>query len=114
GPGTLNNAVFAFERSQRIAGHAACITDGGVNAAARGAVSHGDVARLVHGDRTHPAERGVGRVGALLEAGRTRVRAAGFVTPHAHAASGRDRVVDYQRSVIAKVPVRQPVHQPVA
>ena len=50
GPGTLNNAVFAFERPQRIAGHAAGITDGGVNAAARGAVSHGDVARLVHAD----------------------------------------------------------------
>src|SRR5512141_2588260 len=104
--------------SKRIRRAAASEADARIDTATRDAVTHGDVAGLVHGDTAHPARAAVGRERALLH---ERGRAAGEIRElipanarglAALVAAVLDRMVDDRRfSGGRAVAVREAIHQ---
>src|SRR2546422_9435589 len=119
---SLKNAPLALKTSQWVRRHASRKADRRVHAGTRDAVTDRDIANLVHRGTPHPAGTRVRRVRPLLVHNGCAVRVAYLIPSHGRDSrcvvrpltAGVHGVVDDQRLVVAKVPVGQSVHQPIA
>ena len=69
---------------------------------------------LVHRDASHPTIIGIRRVSTLLENCWRRARRPDFVPANADAGARGHAVINDQRFVIAKIPIRKPIHETIA
>ena len=87
-----------------------------------GTITDRDIANLVHRNTPHPAGTRVRRIGPLLVHNGCAIGVAYLIPSHGRNSrcvvrlltAGVHGVVDNQRLVVAKIPVGQSVHQPVA
>lgn len=114
------NDVFSLHLTQRISRHAARITNRGQNAAARGAVTQGNIAHLVHSNAAHPAMDAVdSRESSLLEHSRSSIRVTQFIPTDGRnlvfpVRPDRYGMIDHQRLNAAAIAISQAIHQSVA
>src|SRR5438093_351695 len=86
-----------------------------MHVAAGDVVAERDVARLVHGNRTHPAIVPVaGREGPLLIHSGRAARTSDFIPAQAHDAARGNGMVYDERLAAAQVAIGQAIHQTVA
>src|SRR6266851_6505612 len=110
---TLENKRFSFHGSERIGRNPAGVINSGVHAGTGFAVSHGNVANVIHCYAGHPAPVPIGRKCPLLAYQRGCSRILYFIPPYAgRAAYG---MCYHKRLVtVLEVPVGKPVHEAVA
>src|SRR6266446_493166 len=114
--GAGNDSGFTLRQGvYRITHQTARVSDLGINSCTGGVKAKREISRLVHRYTAHPAPGRIGLIGALLkDRYRPRRYAAQFDPAYAGHPARADAVIGHHGFVIAKIPIRGPVHQPIA
>src|SRR5580704_12652177 len=111
-----NDALWGFERTQRIRRNPARVGNRGVDGSAGLTIADRDVTRLVLGNALYPTVRGVGLISTFLIDGRCEWSADFVPADRGNRIAGRRAagMSRQNRLIRAEIPIWKPAHQSIA